>query len=60
MIFSVEMKRSTSVLGWFSPSGAWVSRNNHIRVRFRIEGIVGTIISDSDLIVGIVGTIISD
>ena len=30
MIFSVEMKRSTSVLGWFSPSGAWMSSNNHI------------------------------
>ena len=28
MIFSVDMKRSTSVLGWDSPSGAW--KHQHI------------------------------
>lgn len=27
MIFSVETKRSTSVLGWLSPSGAWQQTN---------------------------------
>ncbi len=30
MIFSVEMKRSTSVLGWDSPSGAWIIRQTSV------------------------------
>ena len=43
MIFSVEMKRSTSVDGWFSPSGAYgiQRRSKLMRPWDMIEGARG-------------------
>jgi len=39
IIFSVEMKRSTSVDGWLSPSGAWKKRQDLVELAFLLKNL---------------------